>query len=129
MVVPFKTGCHIYGITPIIGSVPIWLQEHRFNIPVTLQVRFIQSFSPPDVFKGTRNNVQNVLKFLVRKSKWVRVILCCANRLQQRNTVLKLPEGEVQHNHFKALLEHEEMQAGLRAVPELMKLHIAPNGF
>lgn len=43
---------------------------------------------------------------------------------------LKLPEGEVYHDHFKSLLEYyEEEQGGPRAVPKVAKAHIAPNAF
>ncbi|KAL3257980.1 hypothetical protein MRX96_016748 [Rhipicephalus microplus] len=60
---------------------------------------------PPHVFKCTRNNLQKVGKFL-------------------------LPEGhEVHHLHYSALLEYEEQQAGLRAVPKLTRAHIFPNAF
>ncbi|KAL3202244.1 hypothetical protein MRX96_042620 [Rhipicephalus microplus] len=60
---------------------------------------------PPHVFKCIRNNLQKVGKFL-------------------------LPEGhEVHHFHYSALLEYEEQQAGLRAVPKLTRAHIFPNAF
>ncbi|KAL3185557.1 hypothetical protein MRX96_028959 [Rhipicephalus microplus] len=38
-------------------------------------------------------------------------------------------DKEVQHFHFEALLDYEEQQAGLRAVPKLTKAHIRPNDF
>ncbi|KAL3179591.1 hypothetical protein MRX96_037973 [Rhipicephalus microplus] len=60
---------------------------------------------PPHVFKCIRNNLQKVGKFL-------------------------LPEAhEVHHFHYSALLEYEEQQAGLRAVPKLTRAHIFPNAF
>ncbi|KAL3184653.1 hypothetical protein MRX96_005984 [Rhipicephalus microplus] len=60
---------------------------------------------PPHVFNCIRNNLQKIGKFL-------------------------LPQGhEVHHCHYSALLEYEEQQAGLRAVPELKKAHIFPNAF
>ncbi|KAH9363406.1 hypothetical protein HPB48_019462 [Haemaphysalis longicornis] len=41
-----------------------------------------------------------------------------------------LPQGhEVHHCHYSALLEYEEQQAGLRAVPKLTRVHIFPNAF
>ncbi|KAL3252132.1 hypothetical protein MRX96_054941 [Rhipicephalus microplus] len=41
-----------------------------------------------------------------------------------------LPQGqEVFHCHYKDLLDYEEEQAGLRAVPKLTKAHIFPNAF
>ncbi|KAH7932571.1 hypothetical protein HPB51_029221 [Rhipicephalus microplus] len=44
--------------------------------------------------------------------------------------IFKLPgDKEVQHSHFEALLDYEEQQAGLRAVPKLTKAHISPNAF
>ncbi|KAH7979749.1 hypothetical protein HPB49_010808 [Dermacentor silvarum] len=60
---------------------------------------------PPHIFKCIRNNLLKVGKFL-------------------------LPQGqEVYHSHYAALLEYEEEQAGLRAVPKLTKAHISPNAF
>lgn len=44
--------------------------------------------------------------------------------------MLQLPQGqEVFHCHYKDLLDYEEGQAGLRAVPKLTKAHIFPNAF
>ncbi|XP_075737349.1 uncharacterized protein LOC142776906 [Rhipicephalus microplus] len=44
--------------------------------------------------------------------------------------MLQLPQGqEVFHCHYKDLLDYEEEQAGLRAVPKLTKAHIFPNAF
>lgn len=44
--------------------------------------------------------------------------------------MLQLPQGqEVFHSHNKDLLDYEEEQAGLRAVPKLTKAHIFPNTF
>ncbi|KAL3210770.1 hypothetical protein MRX96_052129 [Rhipicephalus microplus] len=58
---------------------------------------------PPHIFKCIRNNLLRVGKFL-------------------------LPQGqEVFHCHYKDLLDYEEEQAGLRAVPKLTKAHIFPN--
>ncbi|KAH9385045.1 hypothetical protein HPB48_027084 [Haemaphysalis longicornis] len=60
---------------------------------------------PPHIFKCIRNNLLKVGKFL-------------------------LPQGqEVFHCHYKDLLDYEEEQAGLRAVPKLTKAHIFPNAF
>ncbi|KAH6926646.1 hypothetical protein HPB50_020845 [Hyalomma asiaticum] len=60
---------------------------------------------PPHIFKCIRNNLLKVGKFL-------------------------LPQGqEVFHCHYKDLLDYEEGQAGLRAVPKLTKAHIFPNAF
>ncbi|KAH9376284.1 hypothetical protein HPB48_015016 [Haemaphysalis longicornis] len=43
---------------------------------------------------------------------------------------MMLPQGqEVFHCHYKDLLDYEEEQAGLRAVPKLTKAHIFPNAF
>ncbi|KAH8041878.1 hypothetical protein HPB51_019259 [Rhipicephalus microplus] len=59
----------------------------------------------PHIFKCIRNNLLKVGKFL-------------------------LPQGqEVFHCHYKDLLDYEEEQAGLRAVPKLTKAHIFPNAF
>ncbi|XP_049519232.1 uncharacterized protein LOC125943768 [Dermacentor silvarum] len=60
---------------------------------------------PPHVFKCIRNNLLKVGKFLLPQSQ------------------------EVFHCHYSALLEYEEEQAGLRAVPKLTKAHIFPNAF
>ncbi|KAL1436881.1 hypothetical protein MTO96_049277 [Rhipicephalus appendiculatus] len=60
---------------------------------------------PPHIFKCTRNNLPKVGKFL-------------------------LPRGqEVYHSDYAALLEYEEEQAGLLAVPKLTKAHVSPNAF
>ncbi|KAH6936868.1 hypothetical protein HPB50_023810 [Hyalomma asiaticum] len=56
---------------------------------------------PPHIFKCIRNNLLKAGKFLV----------------------------EVHHSHYAALLDYEEQQAGLRAVPKLTKAHIRPNAF
>ncbi|XP_075729099.1 gamma-tubulin complex component 6 isoform X6 [Rhipicephalus microplus] len=60
---------------------------------------------PPHIFKCIRNNLLKAGKFLLPGDK------------------------EVQHSHFEALLDYEEQQAGLRAVPKLTKAHISPNAF
>ncbi|KAL3190718.1 hypothetical protein MRX96_018989 [Rhipicephalus microplus] len=60
---------------------------------------------PPHIFKCIRNNLLKAGKFLLPGDK------------------------EVQHFHFEAMLDYEEQQAGLRAVPKLMKAHIRPNAF
>ncbi|KAL3237980.1 hypothetical protein MRX96_022007 [Rhipicephalus microplus] len=42
----------------------------------------------------------------------------------------QLSQGhEVHHCHYSALLECEEQQAGLRAIPKLTRAHIFPNAF
>lgn len=44
--------------------------------------------------------------------------------------MLQLPQGrEVFDCHYKDLLDYEEEQSGLRAVPKLTKAHIFPNAF
>ncbi|KAL3245533.1 hypothetical protein MRX96_046899 [Rhipicephalus microplus] len=60
---------------------------------------------PPYIFKCIRNNLLKAGKFLLPGDK------------------------EVQHFHFEALLDYEEQQAGLRAVPKSTKAHIRPNAF
>ncbi|KAL3183370.1 hypothetical protein MRX96_000335 [Rhipicephalus microplus] len=60
---------------------------------------------PPHVFKCIRNNLQKVGKFLL------------------------LQGHEVHHCHYSPLLEYEERQAGLRAVPKLTRAHVFHNAF
>ncbi|KAK8787596.1 hypothetical protein V5799_022629 [Amblyomma americanum] len=60
---------------------------------------------PPHIFKCIRNNLVKVGKFLLPGDK------------------------EVCHSYYSALLEYEEQQSGLRAVPKHTKAHIFPNPF
>ncbi|KAL3213264.1 hypothetical protein MRX96_035545 [Rhipicephalus microplus] len=88
-----------------------WINSDQKQLQTSFQhpcdpSRTVQALiDPPHVFKCIRNNLQKVGKFL-------------------------LPEGhEVHHFHYSALLEYEEQQAGLRAVPKLTRAHIFPNAF
>ncbi|KAL3192154.1 hypothetical protein MRX96_059265 [Rhipicephalus microplus] len=75
--------------------------EHPRDSSEVIQV----IIDPPHIFKCIRNNLLKAGKFL-------------------------LPgDEEVQHFHFGALLDYEEQQAGLRAMPKLTKAHIRPNAF
>ncbi|KAM7300504.1 hypothetical protein ISCGN_016116 [Ixodes scapularis] len=47
-------------------------------------------------------------------------LLCCRGKFKGH---------EVHHCHYSALLEYEEQQAGLRALPKLTRAHIFPNAF
>ncbi|KAL3208363.1 hypothetical protein MRX96_039245 [Rhipicephalus microplus] len=80
--------------------------QTSFQHPYYYPSRTVQALiNPPPVFNCIRNNLQKVGKFL-------------------------LPQGdEVHHYHYSALLEYEEQQAGLRAVPKLIRAHIFPNVF
>ncbi|KAH8028609.1 hypothetical protein HPB51_017827 [Rhipicephalus microplus] len=75
--------------------------EHPCDSSEVIQV----IIDPPHIFKCIRNNLLKAGKFLLPSDK------------------------EVQHFHFEALLDYEEQQAGLRAVPKLTKAHIRPNAF
>ncbi|KAH8029052.1 hypothetical protein HPB51_022172 [Rhipicephalus microplus] len=75
--------------------------EHPWDSSEVIQV----IIDPPHIFKCIRNSLLKAGKFLLPGDK------------------------EVQHFHFEALLDYEEQQAGLRAVPKLTKAHIRPNDF
>lgn len=42
---------------------------------------------------------------------------------------LQLPQGQEVYHHYVELLEYEEQQSGLCALPKLTKVHIYPNAF
>ncbi|KAL3181441.1 hypothetical protein MRX96_036916 [Rhipicephalus microplus] len=80
-------------------------QQVSFQHPCDPSKVIYAIIDPPHLFKCIRNNLQKVGKFL-------------------------LPQGrEVYHDHYAALLEYEEQQSGLRAVPKLTRAHIYPNAF
>ncbi|KAL3201658.1 hypothetical protein MRX96_042905 [Rhipicephalus microplus] len=80
-------------------------QQVSFQHPCDPSKVIYAIIDPPHIFKCIRNNLQKVGKFL-------------------------LPQGrEVYHDHYAALLEYEEQQSGLRAVPKLTRAHIYPNAF
>ncbi|KAH7942616.1 hypothetical protein HPB51_028700 [Rhipicephalus microplus] len=80
-------------------------QQVSFQHPCDPSKVISAIIDPPHIFKCIRNNLQKVGKFL-------------------------LPQGrEVYHDHYAALLEYEEQQSGLRAVPKLTRAHIYPNAF
>ncbi|KAL3189096.1 hypothetical protein MRX96_003235 [Rhipicephalus microplus] len=57
------------------------------------------------------------------------IFKCIRNNLLKAGKFLLPGDKEVQHFHFTALLDYEEQQAGVRAVPKLTKAHIRPNAF
>ncbi|KAH8031091.1 hypothetical protein HPB51_012779 [Rhipicephalus microplus] len=80
-------------------------QQVSFQHPCDPSKVIYAIIDPPHIFKCIRNTLQKVGKFL-------------------------LPQGrEVYHDHYAALLEYEEQQSGLRAVPKLTRAHIYPNAF
>ncbi|KAH7958552.1 hypothetical protein HPB49_002537 [Dermacentor silvarum] len=84
---------------------------------------------------GDINNTKNTFQHPCAPSRLVYVVIdphvfkCIRNNLLKVGKFLLPQSQEVFHCHYSALLEYEEEQAGLRAVPKLTKAHIFPNAF